>query len=435
MTYRKKNTSFYPILILFTLLNSLFTPLNTISQEVNEYNEISEIEETGDYLKALSQAKKLLATDSLNEKLWIETAKLYRLNQQYRQAINAYQKAFKINPENKLLILYLAKTNKLTGNKDLSVRYYREFLQSEPDNVMALSELAFIYSSGNLADSATSIYKKLVELDTFNVAYHHKLANSQWFTGNQEEAFLNYKKAYQLDSTYLPLVYDLARIYINKKFQDSAISMLEMNIIYSPQESRLHYDLGNANFSKGDYFSAIPAYEKAIELGFKAVEVYRKLAISYYTTSQFDKSKQLFESLIQKDTSDYKICMYLGNIYNLEMNSQKGLLFFNKAIKLLTPDSMVVTAIYNGISVSYKIEGNYPELINSIKRRQENTPVSYLTPQYLLEIAEIYERNLNDKSNALKYYQQFYHAIEKSEYYDPEVKSKIKVKINKLKAE
>jgi tetratricopeptide (TPR) repeat protein len=374
----------------------------------------------------------MVEKDSLNDTLWINIARLYRLNQQYKQSIDAYKQAIKINPENKKNILALAKTNMLAGNKNKSIALYKEFLLLDPHNIMALSDLAHIYSTDNLFDSAANIYKKLYFLDNSNVAYLQKWANNQWFAGDYNEAFKNYKKAYNLDSTYLPVVYDLSRIYINNKMQDSAISILDMNIKKYPDESKLYADLGNAYFSKGDYFFAIPPYEKAIELHYNGQEIYKRLAISYYSMQKFQKSKYMFESLIIKDTNDYKVCMYLGNIYTQLNDPKKGLVFFNKTIELLTPDPMIITAIYSGMADSYHATEDYTKQINCILKRQEHTPAMYNSPQYLLEIAEIYELNLKDLDNALEFYKKYYSEIEKISWFKQENKDIILSKIREL---
>lgn len=417
------------IILLALLLNLSYA----YSQETNETIEISEIEENGDYQTALSKTKELLEKDSLNENLWVETARLYRLNQQYKQAISAYEKALKINPSNKKLLLSLAKTYKLAGSKDGSFSLYKEFLQFEPNNIMALSDLAQIYSSISLPDSAAETYKKLHLLDTLNVEYFQKWASNQWFSGDYKDAFKNYKKAYKIDSTYLPIVFDLARIYINNKMQDSAIAILEMNVRHSPQESRLYADLGNANFSKGDYILAIPGYEKAIKLGFRGIDAYKRLGISYFSMGEFEKAQQIFESLLLRDSTDFKIYMYLGNIYNNNVQPAKAIAFFNKAIDLLTPDPMVITAIYSGLVESYRANGDYSEQINTIIKRNENTPAQFSSPQYLFEIAQVYELDLKNKKKAVKYYQDYYNAIKDLSFYSKENKEIIMSKINKLK--
>ncbi len=419
--------------IFISVLTILLFAFPVFSQETNETTEISEIEETGDYQKALSNAKKMLEKDSLNENLWVETGKLYRLNQQYKQAIGAYEKALKINPSNKKHLLSLAKTYRLAGSKDASIKLYREFLQYEPNNIMALIDLGQIYSSSNLTDSAAVTYKKLYLLDTLNVEYLQKWASNQWFSGNYKEGFINYKKAYWLDSTYLPVVFDLARIYINNKFQDSAIAILEMNIKVAPQESRLYADLGNAIFSKAEYLLAIPNYEKAIELGFRGNDAYKRLGICYYSTKEFEKSQKIFEYMILKDSTDYRIFMYLGNIYNNLDEAAKAIVSFNKAISLLTPDPMVVSAIYSGLIESYRVNGNFSEQISTILKRSESLPIQYRSPQYLFEIAQIYELDLKDKKKAVKYYQDYYAAIKEISTYSKENKEAILSKINRLK--
>ena len=406
---------------------------NIFSQEPTVTTNISELEETGNFQEALIQVKKLLETDSLNENLWVKAAQLYCSKQQYKLSIAAYEKAFKIIPSNHKYLLFLAKSNKLAGNKDLSIKLYKDFLQFEPFNIMALSELATNYILGNQTDSAAATYKKLYLLDTSNVDYLQKWASNQWASGQTIEAFINFKKAYKMDSTYLPVVFDLAKIYVNKKRQDSAIAILKMNIIVSPIENRLYADLGTAFFSKGDYTQAIPEYEKAIEFGYKGTEAFKRLGISYYSVAKYDKSKQMLELLIVKDTADYKVCLYLGNIYNYYNKPEKAIVFLNKAIVLLLPDPLVVSAVYTSLIDSYRATHDYKELINVLVKRNDNMPQHYRSPEYLYEIANVYEDDLKNKEKALFYYQEYYKVI-KDLTYNQEIKVNVLSKINALNA-
>jgi tetratricopeptide (TPR) repeat protein len=403
-----------------------------IVSQVNPDN-YNELEESGDYKNALLLTKSKLEKDTLNADLWAETAKLYRLNQQYKQSIAGYEKALKIEPLNRKYLVSLAKVNKLAGIKDGSIILYREFLQYQPKNIMALSDLAEIYGINNMPDSAANTYQKLYSIDTSNVDYLCKWAYNQWNSGKLYEAFGNYKKAYLLDSNYLPAIYDLARIYVKYKMPDSAILILKKNIKVYPQESRLYADIGNANFSKSDFINAIPNYEKAINLGFKGIDAYKRLAISYYSLHEYEKSRQSFESLIQKDTNDYKVCMYLGHIYNSLEQPEKGLGFLQKALDLIKPDPMVMATIYSGIENSYKGLGNYIEQISTIQKRQECLPKEYKSAKYLFEIAEIFESKIKDRQKALKYYQDYYSEIKNLSWLSQETKNTVIDMINKLK--
>jgi tetratricopeptide (TPR) repeat protein len=420
--------------ILFLLFFITIFITNTgFSQETDENSDYSLLEESGDYRQALEKLCLNLEKDSLNVQLWLEMGRLYRLNQQFKNAINAYQRAQKLEPSNPLPLLYLAKTNRLAGNRDLAIQLYHRFIRVQLSNVMALSDLASIYASINRNDSAAVFYKKLYLLDTLNVEYLQKLASNQWFSDQQQAAFVNYKKAYSLDSAYLPVVFDLARIYMNMKMQDTSIAMLKKAIRSAPTESRLYADMGTAYFSKGEYYFAFPEYEKALKLGYTGVEAIKRLAISYYSISYFEKSEKMFKMLIKKDTSDYKVCMYLGNIYNFNRQYEKANIFFQRAIDLIEPDPMVLTAIYSGMADCYKGSGQYEKAVETIKIRHENTPLQYKSPKYLFEIAELYENNVKDKTKALDYYQQYYDAIKNIDWIGKEKKDEILKKIEQMK--
>jgi len=124
--------------------------------------------------------------------------------------------------------------------------------------------------------------------------------------------------------------------------------------------------------------------------------------------------------------------MYLGHIYNNFGEATKAIVFFNRAIDLLLPDPMVITAIYTGLIESYHANKNYMEQIAAIEKRNKYIPLQYQSPQDLLEIAEVYELSLKNKKMALKYYQDYYQAIQEMDF-QQDKKDTILSKINRLK--
>jgi len=420
---------------IITTIIIIFINQSLYSQESIQSPDIQKIEESGNYQEALFQAKKMLEQDSLNISLLIETARLYKLNQQYKNSIATYQRALKLDPANQKITIALARINNLTGTKAIAIKLYNEVLKSEPTNIMALTDLAEIYSSTKQSDSAVVYYKKLYRLDTLNVEYLYKLAFNQWSTIDMMESFANYKKALAIDSSYLPVVLDLARIYTMTKLHDSAIIILKRNINVYPEESRIYAELGSVYFALGEHDSAIPWFEKGIKLGYTGNEAYKRLATSYYSIKEFEKSKTYFEILFDKDSNDYKTCLYLGNLNNILGNPSRGLELLERAIWLITPDPMTITTLYSGIADSHKLLGNHKEQINAILKRQEYLPDSYKSEKYLQEIAEIYEYKLKDKPNALKYYEKYYAEIKNLEWLSQQAKNTIASKIKNLKTD
>jgi tetratricopeptide (TPR) repeat protein len=249
------------------------------------------------------------------------------------------------------------------------------------------------------------------------------------------ESLKNFRNAITMDPYYLPVVYDLVRIYVKMRNIDSAIQIIENNIKRYPREGGLYAESGHTYFASGDYFPAIRNYEKAIELGQRGNELLKRLAISYYSTQAYEKSRETFEILIKKDTSDYKICLYLGHIYNILGNGDKGLSFLTRSFNLLLPDSMTITTIYSGMVNSYQLLRKYDEQIKMLHMRQENTPENYRSPKYLEEIAEIYDKSLKNKLKALEYYNDYYLQIKDIEWLSKETKDQVLKKINRLRSE
>jgi tetratricopeptide (TPR) repeat protein len=407
----------------------------TISDHNQAMQTIREFEENGEFPQALDILQQLLEKDSLNATLWAEQARLYRLGQDYKKAITSYEKAIALNPSNHKLSLALARVYQITEIKEEAQNIYLKYLELYPENMMALNGMAEIYSTSGLTEQVINTYQKLHAIDNQNIEYLYKLAINQWNFGQQEESIIHFNKALALDSTYLPVVYDFAKILVKMRMHDTALEILEKNLKKYPKESALYAEAGYTYFSKNDYKNAIPYFEKAIDLGFSGYEAYRRLAISYYSVYEYEKSKKCFEMLIKKDTSDHRICLYLGHIYNTLGNPDKGLSFLNRSLKLITPDSMNIVTIYSGMANSHQMLNNFEEQINYINKRQQYLPGGYKSTRYLEEIALIYEYNIKNKAKAVQYYQKYYDFIKALDWISLETKNNLLAKIKQLQGE
>ncbi|MDF1548891.1 MAG: tetratricopeptide repeat protein [Bacteroidales bacterium] len=391
--------------------------------------------ENGNYQSALHEAKSLLATDSLNPGLWYETGKLYQLLQQYNNAILAFQKAWEIDTTFSVSLFALAKANKLAGKTNTSIRFYNKFLEKEPENMAALLNLAHIYRTNYKVDDAYKLYERLFEIDSTNVEYLRQMADCKESTGDLIEALELLQKAYVQDDANLLVIYDLTKLYINSHEFDTTISIIDKAVGIYPDEGLLYSRKGDAHYGKNHHYRSVPDYQKAIELGFKSYLTIQRLGASLFSIKRIEEAKETLEQLIVRDTLDYKVCIYLGNIYNELNNPDTAILFFDKAMDILTPAPMLITSIYTGKAESYGRKGKYYKQIEMIKLRQDATEKRFKSDWYLLEIADIYENKIMDKKTALKYYQQYWEQIKDLKWYSEDDKNGILSKINRLREE
>jgi len=430
--YKDKTCTMKHILTLFILIFSFKSTLfaqNTISFEIDSL--ISE----GNYSQALEKAQELVEKDSLNANSWMLLGKTNRLNQRYTDAIMAYNQVNTLSPENKSLLLILAKTYNLSGNQGKAAKTYEHLLELDSSNMAAQTNLSNIYLKQQRFKKAFFIFQKLYLADTLNSEYVRQMGNCKYRNSKTLEAFELYKKSYELDNKNLKTIYWLANIYSNSQKYDTATAIIDVAIADFPDNGRLYASRGNVSFKRSHHYRSAADYKKAIELEYKSPWIQKKLGQSLFSIEEYDESKQIFESLIVRDTADYQVCNYLGRIYNEFKNYDKALMFFDYAVELLKPGPMVMASIYRGMSESYAGKGKFFKQIDYINKQYEQRSLRF--PQYpiygkYLEIAKIYDESIKDNKIALKYYEKYW-AVIKDWNFNHKHKEQIQYKINHLK--
>lgn len=388
----------------------------------------------GNYYLALQNAKAWVETDSLNAYAWELLGQTNKLNHRYNEAVTAYRKASELNPSDKALLLTLAKTCNIAGNTTSALKVYTKILDLDSTNTAAKIGLSDLLLKAHRFKDAYSIFYDLYLSDSLNSEYVREMGYCKYKSGEILEAFDLYKKSYRLNPGNLKTVYWLADVYTNSNKPDSAINMLNTTIELYPENGRLYAKRGNAYLRKNHVFLSAADYKKAIELGYTGYLLQKNLGKSLFVARKYDEARKTLEKLIVRDTADYQVCMYLGKIYLKLNNNEKSLLFYQSAIDLLLPDSMTMSATYHGMAETYHAMGKYHQEIATIKKRAKYLSNRFPSNIFLLEIANIYEENLNDKKSALKYYQKYYNQIKgfESSYWEKEAEKTL-AKINRLK--
>ena len=389
--------------------------------------------ESGNYSVAINQVKDLLKSDSLNTALFYKLGKLYEYLYKYNQAANAYSKAFALDSNYLKALLALAKTHAKAGKTSAAIECYLKLLQKEPGNIVGLLDLAGIYQKRKNYKSAFKLFERLNKIDSINSEYLRKMAICKIELKEIDTAFQLLKKAYSIDSSNIHVVTLLSKVYINSTDYDTALSIINKIIKQYPSEADLYALRGYAHFRRNHHFRSIPDYQKALKLGASSSIIKKNLGASLFAIEKYKEAKELLEQLLSPDTVDYKVCIYLGNIYNELGNPDKGIIFLKKSLELLKPSPLSMSSTYRGLQACYRKKGKHYKEIEMIKLRQKALGDAYYSPKYLLEIAEVLERDLNDKPGALKYYEKYYNGIKDANWYSADRKNKIELKINRLK--
>ncbi len=415
-----------------TLITLLLLTVNTLSQTT--IAELKQLRDEGKYKVALDKANILVKTDSLNANLWNELGELQILNKRYNDAVISFKHVLKLDSTGTKAYFSLANSYLKSGRTGAAVTTYKLLLTKDNNNIAALSKLAQIYFS-NRPNLAYIQYEKLYNLDTLNTHYLFMMAKCLLAYREAIKAFELLKKAFAIDSSNINVAVYLNKMYSGINNYDTAMIVINKVIEQFPDEGHLYFRRGSTQFTKNYHFRSIPDFKKAMELNYKTDVLINRLAKSLFATKKYKASRDYFNELLRRqDTIDYQVCMYMGNIYNEFNKPDSALFFLNKAIELITPDDIVMSSISGSKSKSYKLKKDYTKQIEFIKKRQE-----YMNQRgfrmyfYLLEVAKIYDEDLNNKKAALHYYTEYYNKMKDKALLRGKHKEQLIARINQLK--
>ncbi len=406
------------------------------AQAQTTIEEVKQLTDEGKYILALDKIQQLVKQDSTNAQLWHELGELQMLNKRYNDACSSFARSLAIDSSTHSGYLALANAYQRAGRNGAAVRSYKSLLQKDANNVAALSKLAQIYFMNN-PDLAYQQYEKLYNIDTLNVGYLFMMAKCLLLDKEAIKAFHLLKKAFRKDTSNVSVAAYLNKMYSDLNIYDTAMLVINTVINQFPEEGRLYFRRGSTQFKKNYHFRSVPDFKRAMELGYKSDVVINRLAKSLFSIKKYTESKRYFDELFQRqDTIDYLACMYVGNIYNELNKPDSALFFFDKALKLVMPDNMLLASLNGGKATSYKLKKDYRNQIKFLKKRRANMKArGFVLYSFLLEIATIYDEKLHDHKSALHYYTEYYERTKNLAFMKDEDKEKLLARINRMKEE
>ncbi|MCJ7583070.1 MAG: tetratricopeptide repeat protein [Candidatus Aminicenantes bacterium] len=206
-----------------------------------------------------------------------------------------------------------------SGQLDLSIKHLNESLSLEPQNHLALNALGLAHSMKGNLDESVKYFTECLKINSALSEAHNNLG-SVYQEMNQldkaEEHFIAASLDTQYSSRELPF-YNLARLYFTQDKIRDALFQVQRSLNMK-KDFPLALNLEGKIFSKLDQLdNAIRSFESALEINPDDIDLNFNLAEAYFNNNQFEKAKQIFNSLYPQ-TSDAemkkKIESYLRKI-------------------------------------------------------------------------------------------------------------------------
>ncbi|NPA67575.1 MAG: tetratricopeptide repeat protein [Chlorobi bacterium] len=405
---------------LHILISVLFFYIFTTSFSQN-INKLNKIFYGGNFAEAAETAEKLISEHPGNAELHYKCGISFEMINRCKQAEKHLAKAYMLDSLNTVYLNAYANISEIMQNRKKAVSLYLKTLKIDSVNFNALNNLAKLNFINKNYKKASAYYLALAKQDSLNPYYYRKTGLCKLKQNKPGDALKYYIKAYLTDTTDNLNIQSAASAYLKTKKYDKAIEMCKKGIKNDSVFPGFYKITGDAHFAKNHYFRAVPFYKKTVSLGDSSYNTVKRLGISLCETKKYEDALPYNIAVFNADSSSYSNTLYLCRNYLGLKNYDKSLQYAEKTLKLLRFAKAISHDLYDDMAKAYSGKGEYKKAIEMYNKRLnvfDNTSKRFKLYNYY-NIALNYDK-LNDKKNALKYYEKTAKIIKNGPLFDKE---------------
>jgi len=321
----------------------------------------------------------------------------YYQTQRYAEAAKYLAQYYDEENADEKALTQLGYVNLMAGNLSVAENIYLKLYTLQPKSLPVLFSLGNIQLKRGVDEKARNYFQEIVAIDSTNFNAYKQLASLS--NADSLGAKLNYlKKANHLNPTEADVVVELCQIYFKTGMHQKASEILEPAIKADSANRQLLKMKMPISMASKKYGEAIQTGQQLLSYGDSSTFVLSNLAKSYFLMLDYKNALNCFlkvkESAEDTESLLYNIALCYRGLKDYTRAGQ----YLDQAINAgVSPK----TASYYGLlGDSYENTNKNQEAIAAYKRGLlfENNGSLYYN------IALVYEKRLNDKKNAITYY-------------------------------
>jgi len=171
-------------------------------------------------------------------------------------------------------------------------------------------------------------------------------------------------------------------------------------LYYSTQQANINYYKGHHLFLKGEYTSAIPYYEKALEIDPSKIKALREIAYSYMWTERGAEAVEYFNRALVLKPEEYELKKSLAETLSWQKNYQEAIALYEEVIvRGADPESE------KSLAEVYIWKGDTEKAKEILKKYMNRFPAD-TDARLLWGKALLYSGNKEDKKEAAKVFEE-----------------------------
>ncbi|WP_428330993.1 tetratricopeptide repeat protein [Mucilaginibacter sp.] len=344
----------------------------------------------------------------------------YYQSQRFMEAAEYLKKNFPEPVNDPKILSRLAYSSQMANKLVDAEGYYQRVYDLDTTNQNALFSMAGINSRRGNYLKAEMYYKRILAKDTTSFAVYTQLASIADRKNDTTGVMLYLQKANNLNPFDIDVASELSDAYVSHEHFEQALKVLNKAATNDPDNVMILLSMTKLTYSQKKWAETVEGCNKLIQLGTSNGEILNKLALAYYNLKKYACAAETFASLSGIQQNEYSY-YYAGLCYK-ELKDNAQLIHCMKMAIFLSI-SPNVASYYGEMAGSEENLTHYKKAVQAYTKALQfsEDPTLY----YLL--ANLYDTELKDKANAIKYYKKYLAAkpIAKHQTYIAYSKSRI----------
>jgi len=290
----------------------------------------------GEYHAAILEYQDALALD---EKAGIHyiLSKDYLILQKLAPALKHSKLAVELAPNDVEYNFLLGSIYRIAQQPDSAVQYFEKVIELDSLYLTAYYSLAKL-NEANRPLKSLEIYNRLLELTGPEWSVLVKIAELNERMGNVDLTINTVEELLKLNPSNLKLQKLLIESYIKTDKNDEALVLIDEALIMFPDDITLIEYRGNAKANQNKWSEAAVEYQKLIHSPALPFEIKKRIAGGFVAEAARDSNvipiaKNLLLEM-EKDSTDWQLNAFLGELSVEEGNDSIAILYFQDALQL-----------------------------------------------------------------------------------------------------
>jgi len=394
----------YPRSFLFTAA-LILTPWFAIQAQEN----LAELYYSGNYRELIDGSNALIASgDTAFNTYYLKALSEAQLGQTPK-AILTLQQALLLHPGDHRLSRMLARQYFDAGDYAQARQSYDVLIQWDSTDVSSWLKLAEMASFRQQYNEAINALNQVLAIDSMNLSSLMMMGDIL-NRHNNSGAVIYYERAYSLYPENQKAAYALGNWYIQSREPWRTIPLCEQMLENDSTSIKFSKLLGYAYYKAGGPGQAVKWFDYTVALGDSTVFTLKFKGISHYLRTDFGKAIGALEDAVRKDSMDAEVHFFLGASLSTIAEMDKAMYHLNQSLKIMQPDSSIVSRIYSEQGNIKRLETEYEEAYTFYEKAWEADSTNVISLYFM---ASILDNSMHMHKEALVDYQRYIDALDK----------------------